>query len=1248
MNFAIGETEKTVTVSLLDEPGWTKLTRPLNVVLSNPSELTLADDTGIGTILDDDIDYGIAFSQSTFHTEEGDDVLVLLQRLVPQESGRRLLRHHPGRVLHGCDGGTRSERAITVNLDITQTGDFMSGALPTTVTFAQGVASVDLSLPTVDDSAVEADGSLTFNILQGTGYSLCISGRRTHITRDAPYRTLYLYDNDLAFSIDDAQADESAGQLDFTVRLNRPAPQEVTVDVATADGEATSHGNVTATSLGQDFEAKTGTLTFAVWGADQDLLRGHAGRHDSREERDLHGGAQHTCPESQQVQLRPRWSTLTSLSDDTAVGTIDDDEAALVASVSRVYATVDEDHSGPVRFTVDLTHPTTTNHERNPAVAWEITAGTATAGEDYLDAADKLTFPVGTTRGFIDVEIVDDELFEEVLETFTVQLTDQGTRLVSISPTDASYQASIRDNETLTASITANAENVSEGEAAIFTVMLAGGVPTEAVSVQFETSGTANALDDYGKPTGSVIFSAIGTSGNTGTLEIPAGQISGTITFPILTDSVADDDETLKVELFSVSSGNRAASVSADRGSASSQILDLGALTVSVQGSPSVDEGASATFTVYLTKTSTEIASVDWSTRQAGDALSADETAEPDEDYTAETGTVAIPVGSTSATFTVSTIDDTLHEGNETFRVVLEEARNGTATPPEMVPLGVTEAIGTIVDNDSAPTELTISSVSHNQIDEDAGATDITVTVALDGTTQFTVDTPVTVETIDRPGVQNNATLGVDYTATTANVTIPAGESSVTATITLTPVDDTLSEDDEVVRLSAKSTAFAGSAGKGVRIVDNDVEPGEVMLAVAPDTVSESASSLQLTVTGTLAGVSSRVIDTVVSLELADDTATAGEDYQTATATLTIPAGEMSATATLTLGVLDDDVAEGNETLEVTGTVPGTITVTPADVVIEDDDQEPTSISLLATTGPISEGGGAVTIPVRATLLGGGTRSVDTDVALSVLDVSATVTDDYTATWDSSTLTIPAGEFSATANLTLTPVEDTVYEGNEQIAIRGLNSDPGLPVNGVRLTIVDNDPQPTTAVLTMGANTVSEGDNIHFETITATLQGASTLTSDVNFTVSLMGDTQRSQSYIAVLTTPLRISAGQSSGTATLYLSGTDDDVEDEDETVTIEGMADHPDLNVVSTRLTDSQRRHLGSAGRPHVPHRYRRKTATLLRLSGHRAHSRRRVDHRRARQRRVHGEPGFDYLHPTKLGQEVRIRRRHPRRRR
>ena len=1169
LNFAIGETEKTVTVTLLDDQV-DETDETFNVVLSNPSELTLADDTATGAILDDDIGYGIAFSGSTFHTEEGDDVVVSLQRLVPQESGGGICYVTiQGECFSVAAEGDIANGAITVDLDITQTGDFISGTLPTSVTFAQGVAVVELSLSTVDDSTVEADGSLSFNILEGAGYSPVYIGPPDSQNQGAPYRTMYLYDNDLTFSIDDAQDAESGGQLDFTVSLNGPAPQQVTVDVATMDGEATSHANVTASSLGQDFEAKTDTLTLQT--GEQTKTFSVVILDDTIHEKAETFTVELSTPSQNlnRYNSARRWSTLTSLADDTAVGKIVDDEQELIASVSRSYSMVDEDHTGPVRFTVELAHPDTTASERNPAVGWRTVPGTADLDADYQGEDGKLTFMPGVNTGFIDVDIIDDNLFESALETFSVELVASDSRFVTISSTDATYEVSIRDNETLTASIASNAETVAEGNDTTFTVTLTGGIPADDVTVSFETAGSATVTDDYSAPKGAITFPPGDSSGNAGVLEISAGQSRGTITFPILADGISENQETLSVEIFGVATDHRAGSVSATDNIATANILDQDSLTVSIEGSPSVTEGAIATFTITLSTASDQDVSAGWATKEAGDALYPGEKAIPDKDYTAAKGTVSIPAGDRSATFTVTTTQDTLAEGAETFVVMLDEATIGNSSPPEMVPLGVTKAEGTIIDDDDAPTGLTISSVSHSEVDEDAGATDITVTVALDGTTQFTVDTPVTVEMIDRPGVRNNATLGVDYTATTANVTIPAGESSVTATITLTPVDDSLSEDDEVARLSVKSTVFADSAGKGVRIRDNDVEPGEVELTVSPDTVGESVSSLQLTITGSLVGLASRTIDTVVSLELADDTATAGEDYQAATATLTIPAGEMSATATMTLTVLDDNIAEGNETLEVTGTVPGTITARPAEVVIEDDDQEPTSISLLVTAPPVDEGNGAVTMPVQATLLGGGTRNVDTQVTLRIVDLTATLGDDYTAAWDSSTLTIPAGEFSATANLTLTTVDDTVYEGAEHIAARGRNTDPGLPVNGVRLTILDNDPKPTTVILSLDRDTVSEGSGLHFPVITATLEGNSTLTSDVNFTVNLKGDTQRSQSYSAYLFTPLSIEAGQSSGTADLWLTGTDDDVEDEDETVTIEGASDHPDLMVVSARLT-------------------------------------------------------------------------------
>ena len=404
---------------------------------------------------------------------------------------------------------------------------------------------------------------------------------------------------------------------------------------------------------------------------------------------------------------------------------------------------------------------------------------------------------------------------------------------------------------------------------------------------------------------------------------------------------------------------------------------------MSLHGSPSAEEGATATFMVILSGPSDEDISVEWETRQAGDALAQGETAKPGDDYTVATGTVAITAGNTNATFTVDTTEDTLAEGDETFRVTLDKATK-TSTPRKRVPLGVAFAVGTILDNDTAPDGLIIS-VTPSSLTEDAGPTDLTVSIALDGTAQLTVNTPVTVEMVDRPNVSLNATLGEDYTATTANVVIPAGQSSVDAVITLTPADDRVSEEDENAHLTATSSLLSGSGEMSITITDNDVEPVEMSLTVSPDSVDESASVAVLELTASLVGTSLREVDTVVSVSLVDVTATAGEDYEAATATLTIPAGEESASANFSLTVLEDSIHEGEETLQVTGTTPG-LDVLPDEIAIQDNDAAPTSIGLSADAIPITESGGSTTVPIHATLLGGGTRAEDTVVTLSVVE----------------------------------------------------------------------------------------------------------------------------------------------------------------------------------------------------------------------------------------------------------------------
>ena len=1160
VTFDLGETEKTVSITLLDDE-LDEAHETFNLVLSNPSGANLGDGTASGTILDDELALAVIFSPASGNVVEGEDLSFRVKRLPPMDSGPTLGGTDPCdsvRQLDTCFNSNPTAAdvpdALTIKVDVTQEGDVISGTAPATVTFQAGSVFATLVVPTVDDSTVEAKGVVTAKVLNGSGYSPFSVGLAQDPDDFLPTLVRTVYDNDLTISIADASATEGTDTtLDFAVSLNAPAPQGVTVYAATVDGDATSHDNVTANSLGQDFTAKSQTITFAQ--GDQVKTFSVEVVDDTIFER----------AETFSVQLSspPHHTTIV---DGTAVGTITDNEAPMEASVSRAHSVVNEGHTGPAKFMVTLSHADTTNHESAPLVAWQTMDGTASGGEDFVASNGLVNFETGETTGFVDVDIEDDNLVEAELETFSVELLQAGSSLVTLSSTDASYEASIRDNETLIASIIANQENVVEGQDAAFTVQLRGGITTADTSITFELSESDSIevyvdTDDYGTPIGNLTFPAGDDSGTSGTLTIPAGVNSGDITYPITVDGVEEEDgESMEVRLFSVYDGLRSSGVSQSQYKASTEILDKGSLTASIEGIPTVTEGGTATFTASLSKATNEAVLVGWATRSAGDTLGFGETAQPDVDYTADSGTVSIAAGDTSGTFTVQTTDDSLVEDTETFVVILEEATKGTDTPPEFLPLGTNFSTGTITDNDVAPDGVTVT-VSPASVDEGNGATDITVTVSLNGTAQFTTDTPVTLEFQD-----GTATTGDDYSVANVSTVIPAGESSVTATIEFTPVDDNLAEGNEAVSVVASSSALANSDSTEITIEDNDVSPAVVTLSLTPVEADESAQDVSIEVTAEFDGTTTRPVDAEVEVTAVGGTATAGDDFETATTTVTIPAGQSRATATLNLKVLDDSLDEVDETLTVTGRVTNLTgqTVNTLTFTIRDNDTAPTSIGLSVTGNDVTEDGSAVTLTVRATLLGGGTRLEATTVTLSLVDLTATATDDYTAVWGNTALMIPAGQFYGQTALTITPVQDTLYEGDETIGVRGSNTDPGLPVNGVRLTLQDDDPAPTTVALSVDPGSISESVGSTFADVSATIEGGSTLTGDTQVRVGLAtGNAQRSTSVRSALFSSLIIPAGEMSGTSKLLLTNLNDDVDDDDETLELNGTTDNPDLTV-------------------------------------------------------------------------------------
>ena len=166
-------------------------------------------------------------------------------------------------------------------------------------------------------------------------------------------------------------------------------------------------------------------------------------------------------------------------------------------------------------------------------------------------------------------------------------------------------------------------------------------------------------------------------------------------------------------------------------------------------------------------------------------------------------------------------------------------------------------------------------------------------------------------------------------------------------------------------------------------------------------------------------------------------TATNGSDYAALSGSLTIPAGQAS--ATVTVRPVDDPDAEAAETVDVTVQPDGAYSVgNPASATVTIADNDRPMVTIVATDASASETGpdtGTFTI----------TRTGPTTAALRVTftaNGSAQVGVDYVAL--GSQVFIPIG--SSTVTLTVTPLADSVSpEGNENVNVF-LTTNSGLSV----------------------------------------------------------------------------------------------------------------------------------------------------------------------------------------------------------
>ena len=927
--------------------------------------------------------------------------------------------------------------------------------------------------------------------------NLTVSGTQATVTAtDTATGTVTDDDGDgngTAVTVADATAGEG-DSMTFTVTLDKAVAGGLTVTPSFTDGTATEGTDYTENTAALSFAGTAGeTQTFTV-----------ATIEDTDAEND----------ETFTVNLAVSGTQATVTATDTATGTITNDDGAL-AAVTIGDASASEGDS--TTFTVTLDKAVSGGLIVTPS----FTDVTAAEGTDYSENTAALSFAgtAGETQTFTVATIEDADA--EPDETFTVSLAVSGMQ-VPVTATDTATGTITNDDGAL-AAVTIGDASASEGDSMAFTVTLANAVPGGLTVTPSFTDGTATEGTDYTENTAALGF---------------AGMAGETQRFAVATieDADAENDETFTVSL--AVSGTRATVTATD--TATGTINDDGdgngtapAVTVADAWA---SEGDSMTFTVTL-----------HGAVSGGLTVTpgfTDGTATKGTDYTENTAAITFAgTDGETRTFTVATTEDEVVEGAESFTVDLTVS--GTSETVDASDAGT----GTIDDDDGVGSG---SAVSVTVTDASASESDsMTFTVTLHGA----VPGGLTVA----PGfTDGTATEGTDYVENRTPLTF-TGTTGETRTFTVATTDDTDDEPDETFTVSLNvsgttATVTATRTATGT-ILDDDaapVAPAATLTIADAAALEGDALTFAVTLDGEIPG------GFTVTPELAEGTATADEDYRAEPQTLRF-AGSAGESRTFSVPTIEDAVEEGDEAFAVSVAVSGTTAAVtaagPATGLIEDDDLTPVLLSVAPSR--VSEAAGPTTIEVTAAFESGASLAKATAVRVTVgaPDDAAVPETDY-ASPPTFTVTIPAGSTAGSSTFTLEPVNDTLLETDEALAVTG-TAEP-RPVTGTSVTLEDDDAAAASLVVRLEPDVVPEDAGPTPVTVVASIVGA-TPTAPLAVRMSVGGHDDTADptiDYEAVDAFTVLIPAGSTQESATFILSPIEDDLIEGNESLTLTGKA--------------------------------------------------------------------------------------------
>ncbi|MGI9249991.1 MAG: Calx-beta domain-containing protein, partial [Pseudohongiellaceae bacterium] len=686
---------------------------------------------------------------------------------------------------------------------------------------------------------------------------------------------------------------------------------------------------------------------------------------------------------------------------------------------------------GQMAFTISLSATPAEQTE----VSWTTNDNTApnamqaTAGTDYMNAGGTLTFAAnGNTTMNVTVSIVNDDAVEPD-ETFLLTLSNP-TNEATLA--DAEATGTITSEDVPAVHITADQVAVTEGNAALFTI-IANQEPLSDLTINIDTTFNPDTF-------------------RTGTPPATATIVTGTTTAAYTVNTQSVNDTSIGTITVIVNGGSSTYTATAPT-SATVKVLDSSTRTISVSGPATVTEdNATAQFTVMLSSTpesTGHTVTVNYATSNGTAIMSSD--------YTAASGTLTFAGSETSKTVTVTILNDTVYENpNEQFQMRIFNPQPSPGNEPGTNIAGVN-----IVDDDritlsiapvtgkASVTEAPNATLAYEVSFPSSGATKVQSNLALN----YAVDSTST------------ATSNTDYTAPSGSLTFSSTDGT-NQTVLVTVLDDDIVESAETVVLTLgipiqpRITLVSGSTSATGTITDDEMPT--LSISASASSVTEGGNAVFI-----IASTNSPMSDTTIGVMTSED-----GDFATNTLPTAVTLAANETTATLTVATTDDmvDEADGSLTMQLNigstlpnyqeGSASATVNIADNDVpaisVADVTAAESANLVFPVTISPV---------PYRTVV-----------VSYATADDSAEAGKDYIAV-SNATLTFAPG--ASGGHITVTVLNDDITEGSEDLTLTLSGETDATLANPEATGTITDDEMPTLSISAV-TSPITEGDDVVF------------------------------------------------------------------------------------------------------------------------------------------------------------------------